>query len=389
MDPIHDNFAGSNPQDGGSLMPNDRPQNPAGPVVGGELQQNPVVAQNSVAPQDSVGNPPVVAQDSMTQKNSVTPQDPAITRQNPVISQNPVMRQNSTATNEMRANIQNILNNNNTNLNVPVGSDGGDVVLSNAQPKNKRLTIIVAVIVALVLFGVGLWYVLTYLTPGAISERSLRSEFNKYANYLLYETESDKKLEGEYDRNSSYKIGFAIDNDEIEYLGKLGDYWNGFYSIFDEKRLDDENLDSELISTVLAQNDMMQFVEDYVDIDHYSDDDLLKIFLKDGKDKTYNAIENNYKTLLESNYNAEINYANIIMSANKALVNTYEAYKNAGCITDGIIDDSCSYDNSSIPETKAEYNYWLEYKEIEMLSDLAPVMAENCWVISGKVNNGK
>lgn len=343
-------------------MPNDRPQNPAGLVVGSE-PQNPVVAQNSVAPQEPVGNPPVASQDPVTQRDF-------------------------TATRGTGTNIPNMLNNvNNSNLLTSVGLGGSDVTLPGAQPKNnKRLFVIIAVIVGLVLLGVVLWFALTRLNSGTVSKADANNGFNKYANFLAYGTEETKNLEGEYSSGEIYSAEYAFRDENVDYFKKLNNYWNNYYDLAEKSGTLNDN--TELVGAIEYQNEMMDFINNYYEVGSYTEEELLTLYVDKGEQAAYDEIDKRYEPLSISDNDLSHEYATAVAQENKDLIRLLAAYESAGCLNNKMINEECVARDTTASLLEEEYEKWLDDEQLDLAYNTVSMLVRNCWNIANRMVNG-
>ncbi len=268
------------------------------------------------------------------------------------------------------------------NLGLTGNPQGGDIILSapDSGKSRKGLVIVLVVLVvlaALVGGGVVLWRsgVLGGENAGSSNSIDLTQEFNKYANYLLYGQSTSDAINGKFEKYSVYSIEEAFDNNDLDYANNLEEYWKVFYSLWSEKEL----YDSGIINN---QNDLMNFWIYYVRMGNFSDEELLNLFLSDGKDETYEKIEQRYNGVDEIKYEPGVAYINAEKRRAKAATDLYEQYWIAGCITDSSLSAAC-VESVNIPvETLQNY---IDAEESVMSDFMGIVMSHlvnNCWLIS-------
>ena len=315
MDPIHDNFAGSNPPGGGGLPS----------ANGGQGQPVVNAAGSAGAVNVSGASTPVPGN---VANGGVPP------------------KQNNTVTMDASS----ILSNTNSST-MPINSEGGDVVLSGAsgtEQKNKRLIVVIVAVVVLILLGVGLW---ALLGSGLFSGKSgVVTEYNKFANFVLYGEESDKAISDSYDENKDYY--FLKKQETQEDRAALYEKANALYDAFLEKYNGVSNKTvlsksaSLLDSFVESEGLLIDFMEKVYVKDRLREVDYVKEYASNGKDATEYLL--NYYDLSEGSDNRFVNEFKEQLNDWLLAEGDYlDYYSNNGCFEGGMPSISCILDDEN------------------------------------------
>lgn len=114
----------------------------------------------------------------------------------------------------------------------------GDIMLQPTQPPKKSKTplIIGSIILGLLVVGLVVFLIFTSFKTNQQTAQQLQLSptFNKYANYLLYEKDSEDNITEHYASNTAYaffRIGGSSNTEQrTSYLDKLQKLFNDFYN---------------------------------------------------------------------------------------------------------------------------------------------------------------
>ena len=214
-----------------------------------------------------------------------------------------------------------------------ISSQGGDVVLSGGGKKSKKGLIIGIVVVLLLVVGGLAAYMLLGNNNnqkgggGSVVTGDTKTSFNAYVNYVLNGTESNGNIDLDtIEDKAPHFLGLSSD-EKGDYVKKAGEKYDSFSTAYYKS--------GGSLETV----PMKAYYQDYASLAFLGEDDLLKEYLKNGKDGAKEYITNLCSFSGADNYLGiflqdlrEYEYFTLDMGANA---------DHRGCIKDGAIVEGC------------------------------------------------
>ena len=223
-----------------------------------------------------------------------------------------------------------------------------DVAAADAKKKRKKVALIALAVVAVLAAGLGIFLLIVQLSKPSAS--SVKSAFNRYANYVLYGEEKNSDF-GEYSDTVKYTILDKYDNVDENYNRRMKELFEKFYSQYNgavEQGIykKDEAIDDykEIVMSVYYGFEMDESI---------SLNSIASSVISKGKEGYLKEISEKSKWYTEQGVSYLAEDWNNVMSAYASLA---EAYNNVGCIVNGKIDYGCieNLAESSLAEARDE-----------------------------------
>jgi hypothetical protein len=275
--------------------------------------------------------------------------------------------------------------------------DTGDIILSPAQPqKNKKRFIlpIFLLAIALVVAIIAIFFAFGSHSGQTNSSPTLAGSFNRYANLVVYGTDSTEPIQGEYQDNISYTIdNFATQNtssEKTEYFQKVLQLWDIYYGNFEKSDYFDE-FNSSINHFTFLLNDSIVFATKIDSLSTFDKNKIFEMFISEGESNTRNTISEYYSSSLSQDNSLLTQYAELLIARDNAMVDQIAVYNNAGCIKDGVIDNNCTMtlDSSSSEKYIEAYQ-----AEVDSRQDIFSLIYSNynhvlewTYLLSGFLNN--
>ena len=272
--------------------------------------------------------------------------------------------------------------------------DTGDIVLAASGKKAKKWPFVVlGLVVFAALAAMGAWM----MTRGGGEEETIRGKFNVYANYILYGEESNNELTSTYDAENSYKIEDILNDSGIEeqrsYFAKVTEYWKNFVDDYNTSTDtgDADNLEYVVDTYINLSVKNLEFLTQYVNLEKLSAEMIMTMYLANGKEYVENYIAQQYKNFIDSENSLMQEYAGYEMEYLQITIDQMEMLENAGCVTNGTIDDECANSDSvgfgdEYWATHENPLYLLRYEK-NMINSSANAIVQYCFVISDELKN--
>lgn len=239
-------------------------------------------------------------------------------------------------------------------------SEAGDIVLSSdTQPLKTRrkkkplLWIAAALLTATVIIGI-----IVAAISGSFSNTSttrLHEDFNKYANYFLYSTDSAADIEGAYQYGDRYALsGIAgeetathIDNAKKKYQKFLESYHS--YTANHADAVDEET--AALVNSYYNKLELFGYLLEHPNL---TAQDILDVFIEQPETVAQLAVEYyGYSGDVQEIHDFAADYLASVYS----LLEAYEAYSTNGCIDEGAVMRMCQRDANNPELTEANEKY--------------------------------
>lgn len=216
------------------------------------------------------------------------------------------------------------------------------VIQIGDSPKRLKKGIIIGAILIVVALVLGILAVV--MMPKGGNDSGENADFYKYANYLLYGNQNTNADLGEYDEKADYAATEAFDSNNVDYFAVAQELWSVFY----QKVADNEEIaeTSALRGSVNWQNELMDFMNKYINTKKLEEEDIMELYLKNGYEEVMNLINERYTDLNTVVYIAGLDYVKSLTSWSKATVDLYASYDSNGCLVDGDVDDACAEENA-------------------------------------------
>ena len=247
----------------------------------------------------------------------------------------------------------------------PISTGKGDIILNPAAEtkKAKRAKraplIILAISIAVSVVAVIGFFTYRNLVPegsslfGGTSPASMPTsfptgalaDFNSYANYILYGTDSTENITGDeaadsytYDYNKHIYNG---PNTDQKYFNNIYQKYNTFYDSF---RRGNPNVKSgELYDAITDYKYLLDFLKINPSSDTFSSNKIRDAYLESGEEAAYAQIDKILNLLPDNNPYSEEFSRNKTTEFNQE-IDYLNGLSSAGCIIDQSIDSKCALD---------------------------------------------
>ena len=237
--------------------------------------------------------------------------------------------------------------------NVPMGSGTGDIILNGtAKPKKKVGIIVLVVLVVLaVILGVVCLIVMSTKNSGGAKISDTGKAFNRYANYLLYGEDKEDAIDLEYIESMEPEEGYLsvqIEEGDIsaEYLGKLRDYYRGFYD-----SVSGEIGDSEYIKSFLDRySNQVDLVYAYYTQPFLMRGSIVTQYVTDGRAAAEMYVEELSRPFDNIGDIYDENYYELAVDWGSETLSLIMKYDEMGCVSaidgEGVVDYTCVTNNA-------------------------------------------
>ncbi len=223
----------------------------------------------------------------------------------------------------------------------------GDIRIPGAKKKSKLPLIFLALVVLAVAIGGVTWVML-----GGQQQKtqvSLKTAFNNYANFFLYNTESNANLEGLYQYGDTYYIGTLNDEAQIdEHFAKSEEKYRNFLEVYKKyiEEHPDNNIDVNVAERIEPYYNNLDLVRYLSKAPNISANSLLEAFLE-APDGLSFQIDDYYKVFSESTVENTRNYGVEYKSQLQSLLVAYQTYNTEGCLVEGSISLECRQNSTN------------------------------------------
>lgn len=188
-------------------------------------------------------------------------------------------------------------------------------------PQLKKWGIIGAIVLVLILVGVGILAAVTRKDNGS---------FYKFANYVLYEKESADRITETYDKSKIYAINemFSMRSnaDSEAFLARAYELW---------KEVDKSGWSEGRLTTFTRIGDDLDFLILYAETAIPSIDEMKQVYAKKGSDGLNSYITEKFKDFTEKSDAAAREYLNMAYTYAEEIAS--ESYEIAGSVLRGMI----------------------------------------------------
>ena len=260
---------------------------------------------------------------------------------------------------------------------MPIASGTGDIVLSKdtGGSKSKKWWIIGGAIGAVLVVALVVLAIINNGGFGGPKATDLRSAFNIYANYLLIgEAKNEEIVEPELnfeedleeeneveetgnivenlddieegvdveDESDSFFIKYIdgrIEDEDVDYLNNLSDYFNRFYNYY-VNEMEQYQFATEYVENYKSSLDL---AVTYHNGSMLEKDVLYEKFTNGGSDAVeeyINETSSSYDEIIINNNNDE-SFREVLIEYGEAELRQFEWYQEVGCLKDGEIDYDC------------------------------------------------
>lgn len=223
----------------------------------------------------------------------------------------------------------------------------GDIKIPGVKKKSKAPLLILAAVTVLAAVAGGVWWVMGG-EENSDNPASLKTAFNQYANFFLYNSESDNSLEGLYQYGDTYYIGELNSEEQVDaHFAKSEEKYQKFlkaYKQYKEKH-PDNNIDanvSEQIETYYEDLDLLRYTKKSPNI---SANDLLEAFIE-SPDGLSSQINTYYEPFAGSAVESTRHYGEEYKNQLQILLTAYQIYNVQGCLQEGAISVACRQNDS-------------------------------------------
>ena len=208
-----------------------------------------------------------------------------------------------------------------------------DVAAADAKKKRKKIALIALAVVAVLAAGLGIFLLIVQLSKPSAS--SVKSAFNRYANYVLYGEEKSSDI-GEYSDTTRYTIMDKytdVDEDYNKNFKRLLDaFYNAYNDAVNEGTYEKDGMD-EFIDTAFAVYSTMELDSSYT-LPQMAND-----YLAEGRENVLSKLEDKYNSYAEK---TDSRYIYDWRQTRLEYLELVSDYVNEGCSATGSIDEQCA-----------------------------------------------
>lgn len=238
-----------------------------------------------------------------------------------------------------------------------------DVAAADAKKKRKKIALIALAVVAVLAAGLGIFLLIVQLSKPSAS--SVKSAFNRYANYVLYGEEKNSDF-GDLDEAVRYTI---MD----KYIDADDDYNERFKELFDQFY---EEYNAAVGDGLYAKGEMDTYraivhdVYDTFDMDKsFSYDDIVELYEAYSSVIVDDRISEKYESYKK---NSDSKLSAIWYQKRSAISRAVAIYKESGCVYIGRFEWSCGEidlsGNEELKDAIAGINEYTASEELEYTS---------------------
>ena len=274
---------------------------------------------------------------------------------------------------------------------------GDDIILSGAAQKRSNKKLIIGIVVGVVLLIGAVVGFLMMQNGMHNASNTTKEKFYKYANYVLYNQDSNTKLDGAYDENSLYAITeikkgvndlsliTTDDSDNTDadlvsatvFFDNAEVLWNNFYESLDKK-------DSDLMSMVDEYKNTYELFKSIVMIeDSIIYGDAARRLEEVGENGFDDWVESRYYNFVNSNSAAIREYGEKATQYYLLYKNNYPGIENAECTVRDDEKVACIDGNF---DSVANMIIGLQSELIEVKNDTKEKVASLLWAIADELN---
>ena len=239
----------------------------------------------------------------------------------------------------------------------PITPATNDIILSPTQSKKSRKWIIIVAASIILVATISCIFLLFHKPSSKSSSAAdVKTSFNIYANYLLFEKNDSNNPN--IDTWSNDKILENLNsnkNESTAYFSNLLNLFNEFSAEIkkgDNNSSNNSNSDSQdenlednegLIIDGLINNatSALETLKTYSELNRYSVVNMVEIFLSQGGEKLIEMVKDSYNNITSSEYSQIREYIELEIKTAVLISDVYGEYTNAGCINGSEIIKDC------------------------------------------------
>ena len=231
-----------------------------------------------------------------------------------------------------------------------------DVVLAlngKAKSSKKKILLFLAAIgVVGLITGICVIVMNGGFLNSGVSIDKMHASLNRYANYLLYETESDAPLINNIDWSADKieeKISLDGSNEGGKYFDELVGKYDDFLTVFTKDADFSSSLDDSGLKfydgLTNGIKDSLDTLTQYAVTKNMSVDDMVELCLQIGRDGMLSRVDELYGGFLYDADSAIYEYAQIKNEIAEIVGELYSYYTDNQCVNSGAFNDQCIEDH--------------------------------------------
>lgn len=259
-----------------------------------------------------------------------------------------------------------------------------DIVIRNEPKKRGKVLVIVAIVILLAVVGGGVgWLVINSLSNkgnSTITFDDVKTQFNKYSNYVLYGNEKDDSFPSDFEENYDYKI-----NQQVVAQDSANEYWSHAEALITNvvdsyKQL--ENKNDQILSLLESQQKTLSFLRTYVSIGTPDDEALITMIENQGVDTGKEYIDSFYSDLSKQAQDITLTLTENRINQYKTLADILGLYSEKNCLSENEIDIECteSITDNQLNSLLVQYSA-LEHDADQLLSVTIQDFEKQIWII--------
>lgn len=280
-----------------------------------------------------------------------------------------------------------------------VVSDSGDIIIGDSASSSKSRKLPRLVIFGLIGVAVMVVIILVVLAISNGAQSSVtptdnhvvtaaEKKFNQFANYLLYEKDSDE-FTGAYVSDKTYKLTENLEGKNINET-----YWSQANEKL-ETAISDYTASSSpnpvLLSFLKNYRQDFRFIDAYRQVGEVDNNRLVSAYLSSGESGVETLVTNYYARIKDLGTDLATKYVELKNTQYKNMADVLGYYRQIGCLIDGEPDETCMMNKIDQSGVTADAQRVLQkmngvsqaaYSADELVLSTVRRLESNCWQIS-------
>ena len=159
---------------------------------------------------------------------------------------------------------------------------------------------VVAVIVA------GAWALISNQKGGTEVGGKVKTALNQFSNYYLYGTDSADAIQGDYNKNTIYKVDTAMEERDADFFNKAKEYYDSFIQAYEQdvratqKIPDSDSIDDYLSGDIVSFTEIFDFLYRFAMAPALTSEEVFGMFNNTSFESAQQLVNNYYSNLLDA-----------------------------------------------------------------------------------------
>ena len=235
----------------------------------------------------------------------------------------------------------------------------GDLKLGGTSKKKKWPLVVLGVAVVAVIVA-GAWALISNQKGGTEVGGKVKTALNQFSNYYLYGTDSDDAIQGDYNKNTIYKVDTAMEERDADFFNKAKEYYDSFIQAYEQdvratqKIPDSDSIDDYLSGDIVSFTEIFDFLYRFAMAPALTSEEVFGMFNNTSFESAQQLVNNYYSNLLETTYGPGSRYVKERIIYDLAQVDQYHIYKDNNCLNGENIKNDCNIDPNKYDMARIE-----------------------------------